>query len=513
MSTQQRFLMVMISVVLVLGTSSLLGQRRDPPTTVAARPTLFVPAGELLPTQPPTAIPPTPYPTRTLPPYPLYTPTPGPTRTPPPYPLYTATVPAPWPSPTPRPILPTVTPQAPASQPTSTLPRPDRPKASLIQYSTILTTTIIPNSDGSYSHYAHYQIPLDERQQPSGPTQRLSLPVQLNDRVVEVWPSPTGTYWVLMREGYRGYIPYVWNPRSGALLQVLPNRSSDGGQFYGWFPDGRHFLFWELERAIWVVDAETLQMTQVRGDLEQTKGAALSPDGSTVAYMAPNANYPTHYLWLVNTTGADNRPLLDAGGEVNRQGPAWSPEGGRIVYSGLCDPFPTGTPLPKSEIAKLAGGGGGGAGWQTIPNGPLCVVDVRTGVKQPLALPYSEYAYVWSPDGRYLAATGISGRRPLNAPVCGIRINNNGSYDNPCWYEWRSIFIADMGTGQIEELTPGLAPVWSPDGAALAFLSNRSGAPEVWTFDLATRVARQLTHDGGAKNPRTGLQWLAASGR
>lgn len=40
-------------------------------------------------------------------------------------------------------------------------------------------------------------------------------------------------------------------------------------------------------------------------------------------------------------------------------------------------------------------------------------------------------------------------------------------------------------------------PVFSPDGASMAFISNRSGANEIWTMDLQTKKLRQITGSTG----------------
>jgi TolB protein len=39
-------------------------------------------------------------------------------------------------------------------------------------------------------------------------------------------------------------------------------------------------------------------------------------------------------------------------------------------------------------------------------------------------------------------------------------------------------------------------PVWSPDGSLIAFVSMRSGAPELWLINADGTGLRQLTNDG-----------------
>jgi TolB protein len=49
-----------------------------------------------------------------------------------------------------------------------------------------------------------------------------------------------------------------------------------------------------------------------------------------------------------------------------------------------------------------------------------------------------------------------------------------------------------------------LLPAWRPDGGAIAFTSYRSGRPEIWTIDLATRTPRRLVAVGELS---TGAAW------
>jgi TolB protein len=49
-----------------------------------------------------------------------------------------------------------------------------------------------------------------------------------------------------------------------------------------------------------------------------------------------------------------------------------------------------------------------------------------------------------------------------------------------------------------------LLPAWRPDGGAIAFTSYRSGRPEIWSIDLATRTPRRLASVGELS---TGAAW------
>ena len=61
-----------------------------------------------------------------------------------------------------------------------------------------------------------------------------------------------------------------------------------------------------------------------------------------------------------------------------------------------------------------------------------------------------------------------------------------------------NIWIVDTAGTRLRELTRGnwrdSAPVWSPDGARIAFLSDRDGTTQVHVLFVATGELAQLTH-------------------
>lgn len=64
------------------------------------------------------------------------------------------------------------------------------------------------------------------------------------------------------------------------------------------------------------------------------------------------------------------------------------------------------------------------------------------------------------------------------------------------------LYTVPIGGGSATRLTSGMAydvqPRYSPDGASLAFVSDRSGREQVWTLDLASGDTTQLTSGRGS---------------
>lgn len=73
--------------------------------------------------------------------------------------------------------------------------------------------------------------------------------------------------------------------------------------------------------------------------------------------------------------------------------------------------------------------------------------------------------------------------------------------------EYRShLYVQSVHGGMPIQWTYGnvrdSSPRWSPDGTQLAFVSNRSGQPQIWLISTQGKEARQLTNcKHGAKNP------------
>jgi Tol biopolymer transport system component len=190
---------------------------------------------------------------------------------------------------------------------------------------------------------------------------------------------------------------------------------------------------------------------------------SFSPDGSKIAFSVERT-HPAHGVYVMSASGDSPHRVADRGFR-----PAWSPDGSKLAFV-TCDAW--------EDVAWLS------------DSGTVEVVDLASGVVTPIVAKKAYDDVAWSPDGRWLAL--LDDERDL------WTIPASGGTPTRIWSE-----------------TPrAWGPLWSADSSALRFLSDRSGAPNVWSLpiDSATGLA------SGPATPVTraisGPVWcLAGAGR
>src|SRR2546423_2237078 len=210
--------------------------------------------------------------------------------------------------------------------------------------------------------------------------------------------------------------------------------------------------------------------------LRSINDVQFSPDGSRIAYTVENngtTGRPYSHLWIMNVAsgkssrvGSDN----DRGG-----GPEWSPDGKSIAFHGNFS--------GKSGLYIVQSDGSG-----------LRFVHEMEGTNSPL--PSTGNTIAWSPDSRRIAfISSTPGPEPdLNGdPVVITRYlykpdfseGNSHFNDNRRLH----IFIADPGSGNVQQLTQGdhyeHSIDWSPNGQELLFVSNREpNEDQFFNYDI-----------------------------
>jgi hypothetical protein len=256
--------------------------------------------------------------------------------------------------------------------------------------------------------------------------------------------------------------PMLNKDRSDGDIFLAPALSNDG-RTVAFLSNGsvrRGQVFIDL----WLADAETgkritrLIRSQFDPSFEELRvlysQSAFSPDGKSLAFTAQQRGRDV--LYVVDIQSRRRREFdLPLEGVT---GPSWSPDGKRLAFSGA-----------KGGITDLYIINTDGSNFRKL-------TDDRYGDLQPQ----------WSPDGRTIAF--VSDR-------------DSASFDVLRFKPWK-VTLLDIATGATTVL-PGQAglnlnPQWAPDGKSIAYVSDRSGTPNVFLYEMQTREHFQLTNVIGA---------------
>jgi len=147
------------------------------------------------------------------------------------------------------------------------------------------------------------------------------------------------------------------------------------------------------------------------------------------------------------------------GGTYN-VGPALSPDGSRVVFLSSLDDLDVQLYLANAETGEVI---------RRLIKGSA--FDPHFG-----SLRFINSAGAWAPDGRRFALAALRRDRDV-------------------------VVVLDVNNGRIlrEYRVPGVSeissPSWSPDGNTIVFSGNKGGITDIWSLDVQSGDARQLTND------------------
>ncbi len=198
---------------------------------------------------------------------------------------------------------------------------------------------------------------------------------------------------------------------------------------------------------------EKAPLHQLTHEPSQDFYADWSPDGQKIAIISDRSG--NWNIWLIHTDGSHPQALTS---DHQATSPSWSPDGSMITYA-------TDRESGMRFWTDL---------WTMKSDGSL---------QRPLSQTpnLKDLFPAWSPDGKGLSF--------LMLDMAAV----------PAW----RIMLMDMESRQSHEigsdriLSTRLA--WSPDGQKIAFVSDRSGQPELWIMNRDGNEARPVTQDKANK--------------
>ncbi len=227
--------------------------------------------------------------------------------------------------------------------------------------------------------------------------------------------------------------------------------------------------------------------------------AHISPDGKQVAYVVTvidqQRNRRVSSIWLVESDGRSAPRRLTAEG-VNSTSPRWRADGSELAF------------LSTRSTGAAETGGNGAAGEPPRPQ--ICILHMDGGEAQVVSrLKNGVNAFQWSPDGKRFVAVSRLGPTDEVAPSArksdvrhykhiSYKFNDTGWFDDKRSHLW----VIEAVGGKDKQITSGddwndTDPQWSPDGAHIAFVSDRSGREY---DDSHNKDVWVISADGGALN-------------
>ena len=335
-----------------------------------------------------------------------------------------------------------------------------------------------------------------------------------NDEAMPRW-SPDGSRIAFLSDDGTGMNVYWVPPTGGARrriaqthLQYLDRFTSIGAVgSQPWSPDGRRLVFSRLEPtnsvALWTVDTESGQEARLTAPPAGASDwrAAWSHDGKWIAFHRSSTGSPS-YLLLVPASGGEPRAVLP-NETVGRSAATWSlddqrllsvpdgPFGGDIsevdIGTGRIKQLTVGarvsTPILSSTGRLVL------SQWSHETFFFKMPVENASGVHEQISLSAgSNFAQRFSPDGRQIVFQSSRAGRSV-------------------------LWLHDMETGTERQLTYPAAgredrtPDWSPDGRQVVLLSNRDGPFQLWVADVDGGATHRLSEQA---IPMDGDWWVNA---
>jgi TolB protein len=311
-----------------------------------------------------------------------------------------------------------------------------------------------------------------------------------SDRMTVIDLDPTTLSGLVPAPGEKINFPLI--AKFGAALLIRMTPTSQGLHVAAYdvsrstLLQSEHFLFDNRDRD-W--------RFALHGISDQIEQWALGKRGIAQTRIAYVANGE---LKIVDSDGAATRSITTGRGALS---PAWSPTGESVVFTVLGN---TGTQVQELDVrtgstrrvSQIRAGLNITPVYQ--PGGNAILYSQGTGNGTDLVLA----ALDSGTPKRITIGRGTDNTSPSYSPDGHQNAFISGKSGQP------QVFIMDADGSNVQLLTPytpgvrsyRASPDWSPDGRAVAF-EQQNGRFQIWMIDLRDRVPKQLTSEGENEDP------------
>lgn len=305
----------------------------------------------------------------------------------------------------------------------------------------------------------------------------------------------------------------IWRLTDDQAIESFPVWSPDGGKLAYVVEDERQ------QRNLWLLDLRTGERRQLTHEAPpfNVHRAAWLRGGQALIYDTGKSFDRRPDLRVVTVAGDRLAPLLPDEGSVIYD---WATNGTRLIAAvgqPLGEPHLVVTDAVPGVALHPDSASPVGFGVELSPDGrsavylapPLSdnqlawVLDLTNGTKQPLNATVEgrryDHDFAWSPDSVWLAYVhGVGG---VTDGTGRLRAGNVPAPSDP----YVGLYLVDRAGNDRARLTTGsadAAPVWSPDGRWLAYLSDNrtTGGSDIWLIATDPAFHRQVNLTYGSGN-------------
>lgn len=293
--------------------------------------------------------------------------------------------------------------------------------------------------------------------------------------------NPSPHYWYLRQHRRR----LAWTADSSHLVVSGPDKPGAG--------EGLFLVSVATGTKRWLTQPSPVSAAM--GDREP----AVSPDGKALAFARGEAN-ASETIYLLNLS-QDLLPLgeprpLDA--VKSGRSPAWTPDGRALLFNPINPSYNFGSGLFSVELTGSSPKPIPDAGWGvTIPAVAATGRRLAWGqVTRKLSIWRQKVpapGQPGMPSERLTPESGQSVNPQYSPDGARIAFGSNRSGSTQIW----TCASDGLHCAQVTSFTDGLiagAPRWSPDGTLLAFDSGTAGRSGIYVVDAHGGVPRRLTH-------------------